>query len=86
MSAFSFLVGPIIPRVEALDPFTGQVGYAWNNVLWYLKGGPAVTDDKYLPSATQERRRDRPGQTIAIQAGCAGRHICMPFVKKGRSR
>ena len=27
--------------------FTGQVGYAWNNVLWYVKGGAAVTDDKY---------------------------------------
>ena len=25
----------------------GQVGYAWNNVLWYVKGGAAVTDNKY---------------------------------------
>ena len=30
-----------------LGLFTGQVGYAWNNVLWYVKGGAALTDDKY---------------------------------------
>jgi len=34
-------------KVDALGLFTGQVGYAWNNVLWYVKGGAAVTDDKY---------------------------------------
>jgi outer membrane immunogenic protein len=25
---------------------TGQVGYAWNNVLFYVKGGAAVTGNK----------------------------------------
>ncbi|HLZ00914.1 MAG TPA: outer membrane beta-barrel protein [Bradyrhizobium sp.] len=34
-------------RIDALGLFTGQVGYAWNNVLWYVKGGAAVADDKY---------------------------------------
>ena len=34
-------------KIEAFGLFTGQVGYAWNNVLWYVKGGAAVTDDKY---------------------------------------
>jgi len=34
-------------RINALGLFTGQVGYAWNNVLWYLKGGAAVASDKY---------------------------------------
>jgi outer membrane immunogenic protein len=34
-------------KVNALGLFTGQVGYAWNNVLWYLKGGAAVASDKY---------------------------------------
>jgi outer membrane immunogenic protein len=34
-------------KVDAIGLFTGQVGYAWNNVLWYVKGGAAVTDDKY---------------------------------------
>jgi outer membrane immunogenic protein len=33
--------------IDAIGLFTGQVGYAWNNVLWYLKGGAAVTHDKY---------------------------------------
>ena len=34
-------------RVGALGLFTGQVGYAWNNALLYVKGGAAVTDDRY---------------------------------------
>src|SRR5690348_12300564 len=34
-------------KVNAIGQFTGQIGYAWNTVLWYLKGGAAVTDDKY---------------------------------------
>src|SRR5204863_6794111 len=32
-------------RVDAFGLFTGQVGYAANNVLFYLKGGAAVTSD-----------------------------------------
>jgi outer membrane immunogenic protein len=34
-------------KMDAFGLFTGQVGYAWNNVLWYVKGGVAVTDNKY---------------------------------------
>jgi outer membrane immunogenic protein len=34
-------------RVRAYGQITGQVGYAWNNVLWYLEGGVALADDKY---------------------------------------
>ncbi len=34
-------------KINAIGLFTGQVGYAWNNVLWYVKGGAAVDDDKY---------------------------------------
>src|SRR3954471_17054744 len=29
-------------RVDAFGLITGQVGYAWNNVLGYVKGGAAV--------------------------------------------
>ena len=29
-------------KINAIGLFTGQVGYAWNNVLWYVKGGAAV--------------------------------------------
>ena len=34
-------------RIDALGLFTGQVGYAFNNVLWYVKGGAAVAADRY---------------------------------------
>jgi len=34
-------------KLDAIGLFTGQIGYAWNNVLWYVKGGAAVTHDKY---------------------------------------
>ena len=34
-------------KIDALGLFTGSVGYAWNNVLVYVKGGAAVTSDKY---------------------------------------
>ena len=34
-------------KIDAIGLFTGQVGYAWNNILWYGKGGAAVTHDKY---------------------------------------
>src|SRR5438128_12200484 len=30
-------------KIDAFGLFTGQIGYAWNNVLWYVKGGAAVT-------------------------------------------
>jgi outer membrane immunogenic protein len=46
----SLFYGPPIlnqSRVNALGLFTGQVGYAWNNVLWYVKGGGALTSDRY---------------------------------------
>jgi outer membrane immunogenic protein len=34
-------------KINAVGLITGQVGYAWNNVLWYVKGGAAVTGNKY---------------------------------------
>ena len=34
-------------KVDAIGLFTGQIGYALNNVLLYVKGGAAVTDNKY---------------------------------------
>jgi outer membrane immunogenic protein len=39
-------------RIDAFGLFTGQVGYAWNNVLAYVKGGAAVVDYKYDMFAT----------------------------------
>jgi outer membrane immunogenic protein len=34
-------------RIDAFGLFTGQVGYAWNNALLYVKGGGAVTSDRF---------------------------------------
>ena len=39
-------------KIDAFGLFTGQVGYAWNNVLAYVKGGAAVTDNRYEGLAT----------------------------------
>jgi outer membrane immunogenic protein len=34
-------------KIDAIGLFTGQIGYAFNNVLVYAKGGAAATHDKY---------------------------------------
>jgi outer membrane immunogenic protein len=34
-------------KVDAIGMFTGQVGYSFGQLLWYVKGGAAVTDNKY---------------------------------------
>ncbi len=34
-------------KIDAFGLFTGQVGYAANNVLFYVKGGAAVTNNRY---------------------------------------
>jgi outer membrane immunogenic protein len=34
-------------RINSFGLFTGQIGYAWNSVLLYAKGGSAVTTDRY---------------------------------------
>jgi outer membrane immunogenic protein len=34
-------------RIDSFGLITGQIGYAWNNVLAYVKGGAAVVGEKY---------------------------------------
>ncbi|MEK9281409.1 MULTISPECIES: outer membrane beta-barrel protein [unclassified Bradyrhizobium] len=34
-------------KIDAFGLITGQVGYAWNNVLVYVKGGAAVVGNKF---------------------------------------
>jgi outer membrane immunogenic protein len=34
-------------KTDAYGLFTGQIGYAVNNTLFYVKGGAAVTDNQY---------------------------------------
>ena len=48
--AFSpFAVGAISTRTktDGIGLFTGQIGYAWNQALFYVKGGAAVTSNRY---------------------------------------
>jgi outer membrane immunogenic protein len=48
-SNVSFLFAPDFNRskIDSFGLITGQVGYAWNNVLFYVKGGVAATGDTY---------------------------------------
>ncbi|QDW38681.1 outer membrane beta-barrel protein [Bradyrhizobium sp. KBS0727] len=39
-------------KIDAIGVFTGQIGYAWNNVLFYVKGGGMVVNDKFQGTAT----------------------------------
>jgi outer membrane immunogenic protein len=44
------LINPLFStraRVDGLGLFTGQIGYAWNAALLYLKGGAAVTSNRF---------------------------------------
>lgn len=34
-------------KIDGIGLFTGQIGYAWNAALLYLKGGAAVTDNRF---------------------------------------
>ena len=34
-------------KIDSFGLFTGQIGYAWNSALWYIKGGAAETHDRY---------------------------------------
>ena len=51
-----FLIVPgdltIHSRLRAFGLFTGQIGYAWNNVLLYAKGGAAIVDNDYSHTFT----------------------------------
>jgi len=39
-------------KIDAFGLLTGQIGMAWNNVLLYVKGGAAVTSNRYDISTT----------------------------------
>jgi outer membrane immunogenic protein len=44
------LINPLFTeraKVDGIGLFTGQIGYAWNNALLYLKGGGAVTGSRF---------------------------------------
>jgi outer membrane immunogenic protein len=57
-------------KVDAFGLFTGQIGYAWNNALLYVKGGAAVTSDKYTGSVLgtpfDTAKETRWGGTVGV--------------------
>jgi outer membrane immunogenic protein len=50
-------------KIDGIGLFTGQVGYTWNNVLGYVKGGAAVTHDKYSGSLAPFGQLDQASET-----------------------
>jgi outer membrane immunogenic protein len=59
-------------RIDSFGLFTGQIGYAWGPALLYVKGGAAVTDDRYrifdIPSGliADTANETRWGATVGI--------------------
>jgi outer membrane immunogenic protein len=53
-NAFLLVPGDITnrSRLDAFGLFTGQVGYAWGDTLFYVKGGLAVTTARYSDIVT----------------------------------
>src|SRR5947209_5894393 len=51
--SLAFPATAIRTKVNSFGLFTGQLGYAWDRALLYVKGGAAVTDNRFsvLPAA-----------------------------------
>jgi outer membrane immunogenic protein len=64
-----------VTKIDSFGLFTGQVGYAFNNVLLYAKGGAAVVNDRYSTTLTPTGAAmvgvGLPG-VVAGQAGTSG--------------
>jgi outer membrane immunogenic protein len=65
-------------KLDAFGLFTGQVGYAWNNALLYVKGGAAVTSTKYdvsspglVGSSTSDQTRWGATVGVGLEYGFA---------------
>ena len=46
-SASSILLFSTRTKTDGIGLFTGQIGYAWNAALLYVKGGAAVTSNRF---------------------------------------
>ena len=64
-------------QIDGLGLFTGQVGYAWNNALLYVKGGAAVA--RPALRCLQYHHRHRPPAGHRTRWGGYGR--CGPRVR-----
>jgi outer membrane immunogenic protein len=67
-------------KIDAFGLFTGQVGYAVNNVLLYVKGGAAVTADRFnvwtlpgnaLAATTDDQTRWGGAAGVGVEFGFA---------------
>jgi outer membrane immunogenic protein len=60
-------------RIDSFGLFTGQIGYAWNNALLYVKGGAAVTNDHYrvynIPTGFETDRANESRWGAVVGAG-----------------
>jgi outer membrane immunogenic protein len=60
-------------KIDAIGLFTGQIGWAWNNALLYVKGGAAVTSDHYrtfdIPTGLQFDRANETRWGAVVGAG-----------------
>jgi outer membrane immunogenic protein len=50
-------------KIVSIGLFTGQIGYAWNNTLFYVKGGAAATHDKYRGFNDNGTFKDQASET-----------------------
>jgi outer membrane immunogenic protein len=59
-------------KMDAFGLFTGQIGYAWNNALLYVKGGGAVTDTRYDSFVNATGALDTSGGSNTNWGGTVG--------------
>ena len=56
-------------KTDGIGLFTGQIGWAWNAALLYVKGGAAVTDNRFTIFDNP------PGSVWSRQCDALGRHL-----------
>jgi outer membrane immunogenic protein len=59
-------------KIDAFGTISGQVGWAWNNVLFYAKGGAAVTSNRYRTFFTPTGELAGAGNDDTRWGGVAG--------------
>ena len=66
-------------KTDGIGLFTGQIGYAWNASLFYVKGGAAVTDNRFsilirLPALSLPRQARPAGVAPWVWDGSTASH------------
>ncbi len=80
-----FFVDTNQSKIDAFGLITGQVGYAWNNALFYVKGGGAVVGDKYQTSCRLPAQRSSPLLTTRVGAARLALVSSSASLRTGRS-